>query len=50
MTPEQKLQAVLKLYYSAQEMKAGALKMQHPDWSENEIKQKIKAFFLYART
>ncbi|MFC1489371.1 hypothetical protein ACFL6B_05955 [Thermodesulfobacteriota bacterium] len=37
MTPEQKLQLMLDLYYSARELKTVGLRMQHPDWSEEKI-------------
>ena len=50
MTPEQKLQRALDLYYSARKIKAAALKNQHPDWSTEKINQKVREIFLYART
>lgn len=50
MTPEQKLEVTLRLYYSAKELKAAALRAQHPDWSGEEIQEKVREIFLYART
>ena len=50
MTPEQKLQIALGLYYSAKELKAAALKDRHPDWNEEEINKKVNEIFMYART
>ena len=50
MTPEQKLKVALDLYYSAREIKAAALKNQHPEWSLEKINQKVREIFLYART
>lgn len=50
MTPEKKLQVALDLYYSAKELKAAGLKQQHPEWSSEKIRQKVKEIFLYART
>jgi len=50
MTPEQKLKVAMNLYYSARKLKAVALKQQYPDWSEEQIEQKIREIFLYART
>jgi len=50
MTPEQKLRTALKLSHSARELKATGLRAQHPEWSENEINEKVKEIFLYART
>jgi hypothetical protein len=50
MTPEQKLQLMLDLYYSARELKTVGLRMQHPDWSEEKIRQKVREMFLYAQS
>ena len=50
MTPEQKLRVALRLYHSARELKAYGLRAQHPGWSENEINEKVKEMFLYARS
>jgi len=50
MTPEQKLRLALRLYYSARQLKLAALRAHHPDWSEEEIQQKLRDIFLYART
>ena len=50
MTPEQKLEVALRLYYSARELKAAALRAQHPGWSDVEIQEKVREIFLYART
>jgi len=50
MTLEQKLQLAVRLYYSARELKAAGLRMQHPDWNEETVKDKVREIFLYART
>jgi hypothetical protein len=50
MTPAQKLRVALDLYYAARQIKAAALKNQHPDWSAKKINQKVREIFLYART
>ena len=50
MTPEKKLQVALDLYYSAKELKAAGLKQQHPEWSAEKIRQRVREIFLYART
>jgi hypothetical protein len=50
MTPEIKLRVALDLYYSARKLKAAGLKQQHPDWSAEKIRQKVRDIFLYART
>ncbi len=50
MSADQKLSAALKLYYSAKELKEVGLRVQHPDWNEEMIKDKLREIFLYART
>ena len=50
MTPAMKLRLAQSLYYSARSLKEAALRKQHPDWTEEEIKQKVREIFLYART
>ena len=50
MSPEQKLNAALKLYNSARQLKRASLKTFHPDWSEEQIEGKLKEIFLYAQS
>jgi len=50
MSPSQKLQIALGLYYSARQLKEAGLRLHHPDWTEKELKEKTKEIFLYART
>jgi hypothetical protein len=50
MTPGQKLQLALDLYYSAKKLKAAGLQNQHPDWTVDTVRQKVRDIFLYART
>jgi hypothetical protein len=50
MTPEQKLEVALRLYYSARELKAAGLRAQHTDWTEEQIRDKVREIFLYARS
>ena len=49
MTPEQKLEVALQMYYSARELKAAGLRFQNPDWSEEQIQAKVKAIFQNAK-
>lgn len=49
MTPEQKLKVALDLYHSATKIKTAGLKSQHPDWTTDTIKEKVREIFLYAR-
>ena len=48
MTPEEKLRLMQRLYYSAWELKAAALREMNPQWSESEIRAKVKEAFIYA--
>lgn len=50
MAPEKKLRVAQMLYYSARELKTASLKAQHPDWTEEKIKDRVREIFLYART
>jgi hypothetical protein len=50
MTPSQKLRAAERLYYSARQLKAAALRAQHPDWTDEAIQQAVRQIFLYARS
>ena len=50
MSPAQKLNTALSLYYSARELKAAGLREQNLGWSEEMIQEKLREIFLYART
>lgn len=50
MTPAQKLRLASDLCNFARKLKAAGLRKQYPDWSEEEIEQKVREVFLYART
>ena len=49
LTPEQKLETAMRLYWSARELKAAALRSFHPDWSEEKIQKAVRHAFLIAR-
>lgn len=50
MSPAQKLRAAERLYWSARQLKAAALRAQHPDWTEEAIQRAVRQIFLYARS
>jgi hypothetical protein len=50
MRPEEKLRLAERLYYSAREIKAAGLRLQHPEWSEEAVQKKVREIFLYAGT
>jgi len=49
MSPAQKLKAAERLYFSARQLKAAALRAQHPDWTDATIQHAVREVFLYAR-
>ena len=49
MSPAQKLRAAERLYHSARQLKAAALRAKHPDWTDEAIQQAVREIFLYAR-
>jgi hypothetical protein len=50
MLPEKKLEIALRLYYSARELKAAALRAQNPEWNEDRIQNTLQKIFLNVRT
>ena len=46
MTPEQRLRVAESLYVSARELKAGALRSFHPDWTKEEVQEEVRRCFL----
>jgi hypothetical protein len=49
MPPAQKLRAAERLYHSAWQLKAAALRAEHPDWTDEAIHRAVRTIFLYAR-
>jgi hypothetical protein len=50
MSPAQKLRAAERLYHSARQLKAAALRAEHPDWTDEAIRQAVRHIFLHARS
>jgi hypothetical protein len=50
VSPTQKLRAAERLYYSARQLKAAALRAEHPDWTEEAIRKAVREIFLYGRS
>ena len=50
LSGEQKLRTASAMYWSARALKAAGLRSQFPDWSEEQVQQKVKEIFLYATT
>ena len=49
LSPEQKLLLSLRLYHSAKELKAAAIRKFHPELNKSEIEERVKKIFLYAK-
>lgn len=50
MSPAQKLRIANDMMISARKLKAAWLRQNHPDWTEEQIKQAVKEAFMNART
>ena len=46
----QKLRTAFALYWEARKLKAARLRLQHPDWSEEQIEVRVREIFLHATT
>ncbi len=49
MTPGRKLELAGRLYLASRQLKAQGLRMQHPEWTDEQIEQRERELFLYAR-
>ncbi len=49
MTGAQKLRVAFQMYWGARRLKAARLRQQHPDWSEEQVQQRVKEIFMYAK-
>jgi hypothetical protein len=50
MSPTEKLEAALRLYHSARELKAAWVRSQNPLFNEAQVQRMVRESFLYART
>lgn len=50
MTGAQKLRTAFVLYWTARKVKAARLRQQHPDWTEEQVQQRVKEIFMHAVT
>lgn len=48
MSPARKLDLAARFHLEARQLKTAGLRMLHPDWSEEEIRRKVRELFLYA--
>ena len=47
MTPAQKLAQVVRMYHAGIELKIIGLRMQHPDWSEEQLRRESQRISTY---
>jgi hypothetical protein len=50
MTPEQRFEVSMRLYWSARHLKEAAIRQHHPDWTDEQVQQAVKEAFMYARS
>jgi len=50
MTPRQKLDQAMSMYWQARSLKASYLRQLHPDWSDAQIEARVREIFLLATT
>jgi len=49
VTPEQKLQASMRLYWSARALEAAWFRSEHPEWTEAQVNKAVRDAFLFHR-
>lgn len=47
MTGAQKLRTAFQLYWGARKVKAARMRQQHPEWSEEQVQQRVKEIFMH---
>jgi len=50
MTPQQKLEVAMNLYYSARELKSAWIRQLHEDWSDQQVEEAVREVFVNARS
>jgi hypothetical protein len=50
MSGEKRLQLAEQLYWSARKLKRAGLRLQHPDWPEQQIDAEVRRLFFHVRT
>jgi len=50
MTAEQKLASAEALWYAAWELKVAGVRLQHPEWSDSQLADRVRQLFLRATT
>jgi len=48
MSPQQKLDLAMNLYYSARELKSAWIRQLHEDWSDQQVAEAVREVFVNA--
>lgn len=48
MSPARKLELAANFVFAARQLKKQSLRMQHPDWTNEQVERKTRELFLYA--
>lgn len=49
MSPEKKLDATMRLYWSARQLKAAGVRAAHPSWTDAQVEDAVRDAFLFHR-
>jgi hypothetical protein len=47
---QQKWKTAFALYWGARKLKAAALHQQHPDWTDEQVQERVREIFLHVST
>lgn len=50
LSPDEKLRLSEKMYFEARRLKADWLRQLHPEWSDEQVKCKVREIFVNARS
>ena len=50
MSPAEKIEIAMAMYWEARDLKADYLRRRHPDWTADEIEAAVREIFLLATT
>ncbi|MGH7935553.1 MAG: hypothetical protein ACREF8_00910 [Chthoniobacterales bacterium] len=50
MTPAQRLQMGMQLIEEMRELRAGMLRLEHPEWTREQVRRALRDFVLHGRS
>jgi len=48
MSPAKKLEIAHALYLMARQLKEAGIRMAHPEWTDEQVKRKLREYFVHA--